>query len=59
MIMFLISIALGNIINNNLISICVQIIVSGISYFGVLIILKDDLIQEGIDIVKKKLKIEK
>lgn len=58
-IMFLISSVLGNIINNNFISICAQIIVGGIAYFCVLIILKDDLVQEGISIFRKKLKIEK
>lgn len=51
-IMFIISCTIGFIIDNKLLSIFVQIFVSGISYFIVLILCKDEMILEGI----KKLK---
>lgn len=57
-IMFAISMVVGHFITNNLLSILVQVIVSVISYFVVLIILKDKMIFEGIEIFKRKLKIK-
>ena len=53
-IMFLISIFISNIITNNLLSIIIQVIVSGITYFGLLLIFKDKLIIEGINKILKK-----
>ncbi len=55
-IMFIISILLNVLIKNNLISIIVQIIVSFTIYFILLIIEKDELMLEGIDLIKNKIK---
>ena len=57
-IMFAISMVVGHFITNNLLAILVQVMVSVISYFVVLIILKDKMIFEGIEIFKRKLKIK-
>ena len=53
--MFIVSIGIGHFIANNLISIVVQGICSVITYFGVLIIMKDKLIFEGIDMLREKI----
>ena len=57
-VMFAISMVVGHLIINNFLSILVQIIVSIISYFTALIILKDKMIFEGLEIFKRKLKIK-
>lgn len=44
--MFIISLIIGKIINEKIISICIQIIISFIIYFGLLLISKDSMIQE-------------
>jgi len=54
-VMFLFSIGIGKLISDNVISIIVQVAVSGIVYFGMLLILKDKLVFEGIDLVKEKI----
>ena len=51
-VMFLISIGIGKLISDNVLSIIVQVAVSGTVYFGMLLILKDKLVFEGIDLVK-------
>ena len=53
-IMFSISIVLGILIKDNLLSIIVQIGVSGFVYLGLLVLMKDELVFEGIDKIKKK-----
>ncbi len=53
-IMFSISIVLGILIKDNLLSIIVQIGVSGFVYIGLLLLMKDELVFEGIDKIKKK-----
>ena len=53
-IMFIISIIIGKFISNNIISILVQLVVSTIIYFTILFILKDEMILNGIRIVKSK-----
>lgn len=58
-IMFSISVLISQFIANNLLSILVQITVSIISYFGILILLKDKMIIEGINLLKQKLKVSK
>ena len=58
-IMFYISILVSHFIINNLLSILVQVAISIISYFGVLILLKDKMIIEGINLLKQKLKVSK
>lgn len=54
-IMFVCSILIGNFINNNVISILIQIILSSLVYFVVLLIMKDKMIIEGIAILKNKI----
>ena len=54
-IMFSISSILSILIKDNLLSIIIQIGVSGVSYIGLLLLMKDDLIFEGIDKIKKKI----
>lgn len=56
LVMFVISIIVGCVIKNNLISIISQIIISSIVYFGILILQKDKMIYEGITLIKKKFK---
>ena len=53
-IMFIISTMLGILIKNNLLSIIIQIGVSGFVYLGLLVLMKDELVFEGIDKIKKK-----
>ena len=53
-IMFIVSIIIGTLIQDNLISIIVQICISAIVYTGLLILMKDELIFEGIDKIRKK-----
>ena len=53
-IMFSISIMLGILIKDNLLSIIIQIGVSIFVYLGLLVVMKDELVFEGIDKVKKK-----
>ena len=53
-IMLIISILIGLLIKNNLLSIIVQVCVSCIVYFGMLIILKDLMVKNGIDMLKSK-----
>lgn len=54
-VMCMISLTVGYFINNNLISIIVQIFISVVSYFCLLILMKDDFIFEVIGLLKKKL----
>lgn len=58
-IMFYISMLVSHFIINNLLSILAQVAISIISYFGVLILLKDKMIIEGINFLKQKLKLLK
>lgn len=53
--MFVFSIVVGYIIKNNYICIIVQIIISIITYFSILLILKDKMIINGLNIVKNKI----
>ena len=55
-IMFFISITIGVFISNNLISIVFQIICSAMVYFLLLLLFKDLLITDGIDLFKNKIK---
>lgn len=55
LIMLIISFIIGKLINNNILSILIQIFVSGIIYLTILIIMKDSLILEGLERIKKKL----
>lgn len=52
-IMFIVSLILGTVINNNIVSIIVQMISGIIVYFSVLLILKDEMLLEGAEIIKK------
>lgn len=54
-IMFLISIIIGMLINNSLISIILQISISAIVYIGLLVIMKEQFIMEGFIILKNKI----
>lgn len=54
MIMFIVSISIATLISNNILSICIQIGVSGIVYFFILLLLKDEFIVEGGQILKEK-----
>lgn len=53
-IMFIVSMQIGKLIINNMISIIVQVGISSIIYLGSLLMLKDELIFEGLEILKKK-----
>lgn len=55
-VMFLVSIGMGMLISNSVISIMMQTLAGGIAYFLVLAIRKDKVFLEGIQIIKKKLK---
>ncbi len=55
-IMFALSFTVGLFIRNNLVSIIVQIMVSGAIYFTILLILKDKLILDGINMVLNRKK---
>ena len=59
LIMLCISVIIGKIINNNIVSITIQILVAVLVYFTVLIVLKDEMIIDGVKIIKDKLKIVK
>lgn len=52
-LMFIVSIMVGYYISNNLISIIVQVTASVMVYFGTLIVMKDILICEGLEKVKR------
>lgn len=54
-IMLAISLFIGCIIKNDLISIIIQILVSVIIYFGILIIMKDSTVHKLIDTIKEKI----
>lgn len=54
--MFIVSLFIGSLINNNIVSIIVQAIFGAIVYFVVLLFFRDDMILEGIEIIKKSLK---
>lgn len=56
LIMLCCSLVVGNLISNKLISIIVQIIISFITYFVLLIAMKDSLIMNGIDKIYCKIK---
>lgn len=58
-IMFIISFITGMFIKNNVISILIQVAVSGIVYFVALLMLKDKLIIDGINMVLKRKKTNK
>ena len=58
-IMFIFSIIIGNLIDNNLISIIVQIIISGFIYFGLLILLRAPMVNGEINKFLKKKNIKK
>lgn len=53
-IMFCISFIIGILIKDNLLSIIVQISISGIVYMGLLLLMKDELLLEGIEKIRKK-----
>lgn len=55
-VMFIISITLGYVINNNLVSIVLQILISGFIYGILLLIMKDSMILEGINLFKRNLR---
>ena len=55
-IMFVISVLTGYFINNNLLSIICQLIASVCIYFVLLLVMKEKMILEGINKVRKKLK---
>lgn len=54
--MFIISIIVGYCISNNLISIIVQVVVSVMVYLGTLIVMKDELVFEGLEKTKNIVK---
>lgn len=56
MVMFLVSIGMGMLISNSVISMVMQTLAGGIAYFLVLAIRKDKVFLEGIQIIKKKLR---
>ena len=55
-IMFMVSMTIGNYISSNILSIFVQVVISIVIYLGILIVMRDKMIKEGINIVKNKLK---
>ena len=55
-IMFFISIIVGLLIKSNILAIICQIFVSSISYFAIILLLKDKMVFEGIDMIKAKIK---
>ena len=58
-LMFIVSILIGSVITNNIISIVVQIFASAVTYFSVLIILKDNMVIEGLNMIKQKIRVLK
>ena len=59
LIMFGCSMVVGYLIKNNLLSIVIQVIVSGVVYFTLLLLMKDKFIKEGIEKILIKLKLRK
>lgn len=57
-IMFAISMLIGYFIKQGMISIIVQVAVSGVTYFGILLLMKDKLLKEGLVIINQKIKKE-
>ena len=57
--MFIVSIIIGTIIKNDLMAIIVQVIFSGLTYFSLLIIMKDEFVIDKINIIKNRLKVNK
>ena len=55
-VMFVVSILIGLVIKSNKISIIVQVICGFVVYFSILLIVKDSLIYEGIELIKRKYK---
>ncbi len=55
-IMFIVSISIGLIINNNILSIVMQVVCGGITYVLALFIMKDKVLIDGINLLKKKIK---
>ena len=55
-VMFIISLIIGYVINNHVVSILVQVFVSCIVYLSSLFLLRDKMLLEGINIVKLKIK---
>ena len=53
-VMFIISILIGNIVEDNLLSIILQVSVSAITYMGLLLLMKDELVLEGNEKIRKK-----
>lgn len=53
-IMFIICLAVGQVINNNLISVAVQVIIGGLTYALCLLILKDEFVYEMLNRLKEK-----
>lgn len=53
-IMFCISIMISILIKDNLLSIIIQIGISAIVYMGILLLMKDELVLEGIEKIRKK-----
>ena len=56
-IMFVCSIIVGYFISSNILSLVVQIFVSIIVYFSMLLLMKDKMIFEGIDMIKNRKKV--
>ena len=55
-IMFCISIILGKFINNNMLSIILQALCGGIVYLIALIVLKDKIVEEAVNLLKNKVR---
>ena len=56
-IMMFASFIISILISNYIISIIVQVIFSALLYFGLLIIMKDELVLQGVELLKNKLKV--
>ena len=54
-IMLIVSIMIGLFIDNNVLSIIIQICISGVLYFVILLLIKDKLFLEGIELIKNKI----
>ena len=57
-IMFFVSIFVGSMIESNKLSVILQCISGSVTYFAILFIMKDKLINEGIELIKQKLRKE-
>lgn len=55
LIMCLISFIIGYFINSNIVSILIQFFISVVSYFGLLVLMKDEFVFEVVNLFKKKL----